>query len=57
MEGAPNCRLIAVYVTYDKVELPLYLSTVSLRLNGGREAGGKQILGALFDCYIIGLFV
>lgn len=57
MEGVRNCRLIAVYVTYDKVELPLYLSTVSLRLNGGREAGGKQILGALFDCYIIGLFV
>lgn len=56
MEGACNCCLIVVYVTYDKVELPLYLSTVSVKLNG-EKACSKQILRALFDCYIIGLFV
>lgn len=56
MEGACNCCLIVVYVTYDKVELPLYLSTVSVELNG-EKASSKQILRALFDCYIIGLFV
>lgn len=53
MEGAPNCCLIVVYVTYDKVELPLYLSTVSVKLNG-EKAGGEQILRASFDGYIKG---
>lgn len=56
MEGACNCGLIVVYVTYDKVELPLYLSTVSVKLNG-EKACNKQILRELLDCYIIGLFV
>lgn len=56
MEGACNCCLIVVYVTYDKVKLPLYLSTVSVKLNG-EKACSKQTHGALFDCYIIELFV
>lgn len=56
MEGACNCCLIVVYVTYDKVKLPLYLSTVSVKLNGEKGCS-KQILRALFDSYITGLFV
>lgn len=56
MEGACNCCLIVVYVTYDKVELPLFFSAVLVKLNGEKGCS-KQILRALFDCYIIGLFV
>lgn len=42
MEGACNCCLIVAYVTYDKVELPLYLSTVSVKLNGEKAAVNKS---------------